>query len=68
MRAGMSFAGSALCRARTYDTVGSTTSHLKALGGNTDRIDTGLEVTGPKYVVFPSIANRMQFMTGTRSG
>lgn len=49
-----------------FNKVGSTTSQLKVLGGNTNRIDVGLEVTGPKYVDVPSIANRMQFMTGNK--
>ncbi|WP_244190699.1 hypothetical protein [Streptomyces caeruleatus] len=50
-----------------FNKVGSTTKQLKVLGGNTNRIDVGLEVTGPKYINVPSIANRMQFMTGNKA-
>ncbi|MFF9032128.1 hypothetical protein [Streptomyces iakyrus] len=49
-----------------FNKVGSTTKQLKVLGGNTNRIDVGLEVMGPKYINVPSIANRMQFMTGNK--
>jgi hypothetical protein len=49
-----------------FNKVGSTTKQLKVIGGNTNRIDVGLEVTGPKYINVPSIANRMQFMTGNK--
>ncbi|MGF0173180.1 hypothetical protein ACQF36_22565 [Streptomyces sp. Marseille-Q5077] len=49
-----------------FNKVGSTTKQLKVLGGNTNRIDIGLEVMGPKYINIPSIANRMQFMTGNK--
>jgi hypothetical protein len=49
-----------------FNKVGSTTKQLKVIGGNTNRIDIGLEVTGPKYADVPSIANRMQFMTGNK--
>ncbi|MGW5211469.1 hypothetical protein ACWEQO_09710 [Streptomyces sp. NPDC004051] len=49
-----------------FNKVGSTTKQLKVIGGSTNRIDVGLEVTGPKYVNVPSIANRMQFMTGNK--
>ncbi|MFF5572569.1 hypothetical protein [Streptomyces luteogriseus] len=49
-----------------FNKVGSTTKQLKVLGGNTNRIDVGLEVMGPKYINIPSIANRMQFMTGNK--
>ncbi len=49
-----------------FNKVGSTTSQLKVVGGATNRIDVGLEVTGPKYVHVPSIADRMQFMTGNK--
>ncbi|MGW7258535.1 hypothetical protein [Streptomyces sp. NPDC054834] len=49
-----------------FNKVGSTTSQLKVIGGATNRIDIGLEVTGPKYVDVPSIADRMQFMTGNK--
>jgi hypothetical protein len=49
-----------------FNKVGSTTKQLKVLGGNTNRIDIGLEVMGPKYINVPSIANRMQFMTGNK--
>ena len=49
-----------------FNKVGSTTKQLKVLGGNTNRIDVGLEVTGSKYINVPSIANRMQFMTGNK--
>ncbi|MEU9573344.1 hypothetical protein AB0D62_26425 [Streptomyces massasporeus] len=37
------------------------------IGGNTNRVDVGLEVTGPKYINVPSIANHMQFMTGNKA-
>ncbi|MEU9453100.1 hypothetical protein [Streptomyces sp. NPDC048277] len=50
-----------------FNKVGSTTKQLKVIGGNTNRIDVGLEVTGPKYINVPSIANRMQFMTGNKA-
>ncbi|MFG2931193.1 hypothetical protein [Streptomyces achromogenes] len=50
-----------------FNKVGSTTKQLKVIGGNTNRIDVGLEVTGPQYVDVPSIANRMQFMTGNEA-
>lgn len=49
-----------------FNKVGSTTKQLKVLGGNTNRIDVGLEVTGPQYINVPSLANRMQFMTGNK--
>lgn len=49
-----------------FNKVGSTTKQLKVVGGSTNRIDVGLEVTGPKFVNVPSIANRMQFMTGNK--
>ncbi|MYU24326.1 hypothetical protein GTY84_21525 [Streptomyces sp. SID8352] len=49
-----------------FNKVGSTTKQLKVTSGNTNRVDIGLEVTGPKYVDVPSIANRMQFMTGNK--
>ncbi|MEU0174511.1 hypothetical protein ABZ178_14315 [Streptomyces massasporeus] len=49
-----------------FNKVGSTTKQLKVLGGNTNRIDLGLEVMGPKYIDIPSIANRMQFITGNK--
>lgn len=49
-----------------FNKVGSTTKQLKVLGGNTNRVDLGLEVMGPKYINVPSIANRMQFMTGNK--
>ncbi|MEG8276582.1 hypothetical protein [Streptomyces sp. AHA2] len=49
-----------------FNKVGSTTKQLKVLGGNTNRIDVGLEVMGPKYINVPSIANRTQFMTGNK--
>ncbi|MGC4973479.1 hypothetical protein ACLQ2D_11280 [Streptomyces sp. DT199] len=49
-----------------FNKVGSTTKQLKVLGGNTNRIDVGLEVMGPKYINIPSIADRMQFMTGNK--
>ncbi|MFF8939624.1 hypothetical protein ACF08O_33975 [Streptomyces paradoxus] len=49
-----------------FNKVGSTTKQLRVLGGNTNRIDVGLEVMGPKYINVPSIANRMQFMTGNK--
>ncbi|MFF9378199.1 hypothetical protein ACF1BB_27195 [Streptomyces griseoluteus] len=49
-----------------FNKVGSTTKQLKVVGGNTNRVDVGLEVTGPTYVDVPSIANRMQFMTGNK--
>ncbi|MFJ7048232.1 hypothetical protein ACIQVC_33205 [Streptomyces sp. NPDC101112] len=49
-----------------FNKVGSTTKQLKVVGGSTNRIDVGLEVTGPKYVNVPSIANRMRFMTGNK--
>ncbi|MDX2699255.1 hypothetical protein [Streptomyces ipomoeae] len=49
-----------------FNKVGSTAKQLKVLGGSTNRIDVGLEVTGPKYINVPSIANRMQFMTGNK--
>ncbi|MFE0731093.1 hypothetical protein ACFW2X_23180 [Streptomyces antibioticus] len=50
-----------------FNKVGSTTKQLKVIGGNTNRIDVGLEVTGPKYINVPSIASRMQFMTGNKA-
>ncbi|KOG07737.1 hypothetical protein ADK35_43790 [Streptomyces viridochromogenes] len=50
-----------------FNKVGSTTKQLKVLGGNTNRIDIGLEVMGPKYINIPSVANRMQFMTGNKA-
>ncbi|MFB7931946.1 hypothetical protein ACFC4C_22900 [Streptomyces sp. NPDC056039] len=50
-----------------FNKVGSTTKQLKVIGGNTNRVDVGLEVMGPKYVNVPSIANRMQFMTGNKA-
>jgi hypothetical protein len=50
-----------------FNKVGSTTKQLKVIGGNTNRIDVGLEVTGPTYINVPSIANRMQFMTGNKA-
>ncbi|MFE0389075.1 hypothetical protein ACFW1F_34150 [Streptomyces bungoensis] len=46
-----------------FNKVGSTSKQPKVIGGDTNRIDVGLEVTGPKYVNVPTIANRMQFMT-----
>lgn len=49
-----------------FNKVGATTKQLKVVGGNTNRIDVGLEVMGPKYINVPSIANRMQFMTGNK--
>ncbi|MFJ6904031.1 hypothetical protein [Streptomyces griseoluteus] len=49
-----------------FNKVGSTTKQRKVIGGNTNRVDVGLEVTGPKYVDAPSTANRMQFMTGNK--
>ncbi|MFG2310079.1 hypothetical protein ACGFS9_15605 [Streptomyces sp. NPDC048566] len=49
-----------------FNKVGSTTKQLNVIGGNTSRIDIGLEVTGPKYVDVPSFANRLQFMTGNK--
>ncbi|MFJ2162774.1 MULTISPECIES: hypothetical protein [unclassified Streptomyces] len=49
-----------------FNKVGSTTKQLKVVGGNTNRVDVGLEVSGPKYVDVPSIADRMQFMTGNK--
>ncbi|MFJ8364600.1 hypothetical protein [Streptomyces sp. NPDC093984] len=45
-----------------FNKVGSTTSQLKVPRGNPNRIDVGLEVTGPTYINIPSIADRMQFM------
>ncbi|MEV3967156.1 hypothetical protein AB0K68_03260 [Streptomyces sp. NPDC050698] len=50
-----------------FNKVGSTTQQLKVVGGSTNRIDVGLEVMGPKYINIPSIANRMQFMTGNKA-
>ncbi|MEV5842770.1 hypothetical protein AB0M32_12450 [Streptomyces sp. NPDC051985] len=50
-----------------FNTVGSTTDQLKVIGGATNRVDVGLEVTGPQYTNVPSIANRMQFMDGNKS-
>ncbi|MEU5094504.1 hypothetical protein [Streptomyces sp. NPDC020996] len=50
-----------------FNTVGSTTDQLKVVGGNTNRIDVGLEVTGPQYTNVPDIASRMQFMDGNKS-
>ncbi|WP_245173451.1 hypothetical protein [Streptomyces aureus] len=49
-----------------FNKVGSTTSQLKVLGGATNRIDVGLEVTGPQYIDVPAISNRMQYMTGNK--
>ncbi|WP_245608148.1 hypothetical protein [Streptomyces hokutonensis] len=49
-----------------FNKVGSTTKQLKVVGGNTNRVDVGLEVSGPTYVDVPSIADRMQFMTGNK--
>ncbi|MCX5009236.1 hypothetical protein OHB05_42740 [Streptomyces sp. NBC_00638] len=49
-----------------FNKVGSTTKQLKVVGGNTNRVDVGLEVSGPKYVDVPSLSNRMQFMTGNK--
>ncbi|MFJ8081828.1 hypothetical protein ACIQ6Y_14575 [Streptomyces sp. NPDC096205] len=49
-----------------FNKVGSTTKQIKVVGGSTNRIDVGLEVTGPKYINVPAIANRMQFMTGNK--
>lgn len=49
-----------------FNKVGSTTKQLKVVGGNTNRVDVGLEISGPKYVDVPSIADRMQFMTGNK--
>lgn len=49
-----------------FNKVGSTTSQLKVLGGATNRIDVGLEVTGPQYIDVPPISNRMQYMTGNK--
>ncbi|MEU9381350.1 hypothetical protein AB0D38_10265 [Streptomyces sp. NPDC048279] len=50
-----------------FNTVGSTTDQLKVIGGATNRVDVGLEVTGPQYTNVPDIANRMQFMDGNQS-
>ncbi|MGW4878793.1 hypothetical protein ACWEPI_19780 [Streptomyces sp. NPDC004262] len=50
-----------------FNTVGSTTDQLKVIGGATNRIDVGLEVTGPQYTNVPDISNRMQFMDGNKS-
>ncbi|MDO0927244.1 hypothetical protein QQY24_18155 [Streptomyces sp. TG1A-8] len=50
-----------------FNTVGSTTDQLKVVGGNTNRIDVGLEVTGPQYTNVPDISSRMQFMDGNKS-
>ncbi|MEU3515150.1 hypothetical protein ABZ770_07705 [Streptomyces sp. NPDC006654] len=50
-----------------FNTVGSTTDQLKVIGGATNRVDVGLEVTGPQYTNVPDIANRMQFMDGNKS-
>ncbi|WNM34963.1 hypothetical protein RKE30_33620 [Streptomyces sp. Li-HN-5-11] len=50
-----------------FNTVGSTTDQLKVIGGNTNRVDVGLEVMGPQYTNVPTIANRMQFMDGNQS-
>ncbi|MGW2726095.1 hypothetical protein [Streptomyces sp. NPDC001494] len=50
-----------------FNKVGSTTKQLRVIGGNTNRIDMGIEVTGPKYSNVPSIANRMQFMTENKA-
>jgi hypothetical protein len=50
-----------------FNKVGATTSQLKVPRGNPNRIDIGLEVTGPKYVNVPAIADRMQFMTENKN-
>ncbi|MFE4965652.1 hypothetical protein [Streptomyces sp. NPDC056660] len=50
-----------------FNTVGSTTDQLKVIGGATNRVDVGLEVTGPQYTNVPAIANRMQFRQALRS-
>ncbi|WP_306965090.1 hypothetical protein [Streptomyces afghaniensis] len=50
-----------------FNKVGATTKQLKVVGGSTNRVDVGLEVTGPQYTNVPSIANRMQFMTGNKA-
>ncbi|MEU6369811.1 hypothetical protein ABZ876_29765 [Streptomyces sp. NPDC046931] len=50
-----------------FNKVGSTTSQLKVVGGNTNRVDVGLEVTGSRYINVPSIANRMQFMAENKA-
>ncbi|MFD5558149.1 hypothetical protein ACFWIA_30465 [Streptomyces sp. NPDC127068] len=49
-----------------FNKVGSTANQLKVIGGNTNRIDVGLEVTGQTFIDVPSIGNRLQFMTGNK--
>ncbi|MCZ1019769.1 hypothetical protein [Streptomyces noursei] len=46
-----------------FNKVGSTGHQLKVPRGNPNRIDLGLEVTGPQYAHVPDIASRMQFMS-----
>jgi hypothetical protein len=50
-----------------FNTVGTTTDQLKVVPGATNRIDTGLELMGHRYINVPQIANRMQFMDGNRT-
>ncbi|MCX3061161.1 hypothetical protein [Streptomyces beihaiensis] len=50
-----------------FNTVGTTTGQLPVPRGNLNRIDVGLEVTGPQYVNVPAINSRMQFMDENRT-
>ncbi|MFJ6919204.1 hypothetical protein ACIQUX_35280 [Streptomyces sp. NPDC101133] len=45
-----------------FNMVGVTLNQQPVPRGNSNRIDVGLEVFGPKYTNVPAIANRMQFM------
>ncbi|MFE9256085.1 hypothetical protein [Streptomyces sp. NPDC006879] len=50
-----------------FNKVGQTSSQYKVPRGNSNRIDIGLEVTGPQFTNVPAIANRMQFMTENKN-